>query len=259
MQDTVQAAIDEALKGNWQAAIELNKQILKENPTDVEALNRLGFAYSEIRSIKEAKRVYKKVLLINRFNPIAIKNLKRIELFTEGKTPNSKGKNPIPAAPIKQRVNHFASLFLEEVGKTKVVSLINLAEAKIISNLHSTDQVVLVPRRRGVAIITPTDEYIGALPDDIARRLFVLMKGGNTYEAYVKSVNRNEVSIFIRETKRQAKFRNQPSFLGKGSVYYTTVREEALQVEEKPDVSRLEDLEEEDTETQTDTEEEATT
>ena len=258
MQDTSQAAIDEALKNNWDAAITLNKQILKENPTDIEALNRLGFALSETRNVKEAKKIFKKVLQINRFNPIALKNLKRLELFKEGKV--KIGRTTHPNGQVKMRVNHFASLFLEEVGKTKVVNLINIAEAKIISTLHSTDEVILIPRRRGVAAVTTDNEYIGALPDDIARRLFLLMKGGNEYEAYIKSVDRNEISIFIRETKRQPKFRNQASFLGKGSVYYTTVREEAFQGEDKPDVSRLEDLEEEELQGQaTDTNEEETT
>jgi len=37
--------------------------------------------------------------------------------------------------------------------------------------------------------------------------------GGNEYEAYIKSSNDSGVSVFIKETKRAARFKNQPSFL----------------------------------------------
>lgn len=235
---SVQAAIEEALNRNWQKAIELNRQILKENPNDIEALNRLAFALSESGHIKEAKKAYNKVLALNRFNPIALKNLKRLALL-------SPGKGAMPADTNNGQPNQFSGLFLEEVGKTKVITLIHLAEAKVISTLHSTNPVLLVPRRRGITVTIPDGTYIGALPDDIARRLYVLMKGGNQYKAYLKSVDRNEVSVFIRELIRKPKFRNQPSFLGKGVMYYPFVRDEVLADEEKPDVSRLEDLEEE--------------
>ena len=240
MSDIVATAIEEALKGNYKKAIELNKAILKENPNNIEALNRLAFALAESGLIRQAKQVYNKVLAINRFNSIALKNIKRLALLKSGKarTPTSNGS-------IQQHsTNSFSTLFLEEVGKTKILTLINPAEAKVLLGLHPTNPVLLIPRRRGVAATTTDGTYIGALPDDIARRLYTLIKGGNKYEAYIKSVDRNEVTIFIREILRKPKFRNQPSFLGKGSAYYSFVREEAFSDEEKPDTTRLEDLDE---------------
>lgn len=258
MSDAAQLAIGEALKHNWQKAIEINRQIIKDNPNDTEALNRLAFALSETGFIKEAKHTYNKVLTLNRFNPIALKNLKRLALLKYRK--HALGKKGLSKTRYEVdernnatlRGNNFsdppagrAGLFLEEVGKTKVVSLIHIAEAKVISSLNPTNPLLLVPRRRGITITTTDGVYIGALPDDIARRLYVLITGGNQYEAYVKSVDRNEISIFIRELVRQRKFRNQPSFLGKGSAYYPFVRDDALIDADKPDVSRLEDLDEE--------------
>jgi hypothetical protein len=56
-------------------------------------------------------------------------------------------------------------------------------------------------------------EYIGVLPDDLALRLSRFIDGGNEYEAYVKSANDSGVTVFIKETKRAARFKNQPSFL----------------------------------------------
>lgn len=242
MADMVRLAIDEALKRNWKKAVDINRAILKVKPDDVEALNRLAFALTESGITKEARQVYNKVLSINRFNPIALKNLKRLSLLRAGKAAGKKSDYK----PNNMHYNNFSGLFLEEVGKTKVVTLINLAEANVISGLHPTNQVLLVPRRRGVAVTTADDVYIGALPDDIARRLYILITGGNKYDAYIKSVDRNEVAVFIRETLRKTKYKNQPSFLGKGSTYYPFVREEALAEEDKPDVSKLEDLDEED-------------
>ena len=57
MPDAATAAIEEALKQNWKKAIELNRHIIKENPNDIEALNRLAFALTEMGLIKEAKQV----------------------------------------------------------------------------------------------------------------------------------------------------------------------------------------------------------
>ncbi len=236
MSNLAHDAIQEALKRNFQKAIELNRAILKETPHDIEALNRLAFACLETGQIKEARQIYNKVLSLNRFNPIALKNLKRLSLF--------KGRKASPITNNSQNAN-FQGLFVEEIGKTKIAALIHLAEAKIISMLHPTNQVLLVPRRRGIAVTTVEEVYIGALPDDIAKRLYTLIKGGNKYEAYIKSVDKNSVSIFIRELHRQPKFKNQPSFLGRTSTYYPFVRDEALAEEDKPEVTRLEDSDEE--------------
>lgn len=236
MSNLAQDAIQEALKRNFPKAIEINRQILKETPNDIEALNRLAFACLETGQIKEARKTYNKVLSLNRFNSIALKNLQRLS--------SRKGADNIASSSNNQNAN-FHGLFVEEVGKTKIVSLIHLAEAKIISALRPTNPVVLVPRRRGVTATTSDDIYIGALPDDIAKRLYVLIKGGNKYEAYIKSVDKNSISIFIRELLRLPKFKNQPSFLGRASTYYPFVRDEALAEEDKPEVVRLEDSDEE--------------
>ena len=64
-----------------------------------------------------------------------------------------------------------------------------------------------------IFVLDQDKQFIGMLPDDIGRRLIRFMSSGNQYEAYVKSVDNNKVTIFARETKRTAKFKNQPSFL----------------------------------------------
>ena len=51
------------------------------------------------------------------------------------------------------------------------------------------------------------------LPDDTAHLLTRLIKGGNKYELFIKSVRVNALSVLIRETFRSKRFKNQPSFL----------------------------------------------
>lgn len=192
-------AIQTALTGDWQAAIQVNKFLLEENPKDVEALNRIALAYTVIGKTKTAKTTYQKVLEIDPLNSIAIKNLKKIKSDSS----NNSGER------ITLQVNN---IFLEETGKTKVVDLINLAQAEILLTLR-TGQLVDLSAKRLKIFISQEKKYIGVLPDDIGKRLTKFIKGGNKYEAYVKSSNHQNVTIFIRELKRAAKYKDQPSFL----------------------------------------------
>lgn len=197
-----QQAIQTALTGNWTGAIKQNKQLLKENPTDIEALNRLGYALTVIGRTREAKRIYQKVLALDKKNPIAAKNLKRLE-----ELPNVLKQLETP------HLYTSSSLFLEESGKTKVVDLINTAEPKRISLLLIGEPLLLRVKRFKVFVLDQRNRYVGMLPDNIAKRLIALLKGGNGYEAYVKSIKNNRVSAFLKETKRSHRFRNQPSFI----------------------------------------------
>lgn len=194
-------AIQTALVGDWNNAISLNQSILEENPEDIDTLNRLAFAYSSIANIKEAKNLYQKVLTLDNQNPIAIRNLKRLN----GGLGNSKSVTFTPS--------HVSNLFIEEPGKTKVIDLLNVADKKVISPLRSGETLQLVIKRMKVFVLDQDKQFVGMLPDDIGRRLIRFMSGGNQYEAYIKSVDNNKVTIFARETKRTTKFKNQPSFL----------------------------------------------
>ena len=198
MKITSNQAIQTALTGNWEEAIKLNKSLLIDNPNDVEALNRIGLAYTILGKSKSARNTYQKVLDIDPLNSIAIKNLKKIK---------SEGVKEPSDSPLIQ-VNN---IFLEETGKTKVVELINLAQAEMLLTLR-TGQAVDISAKRLKIFITQGKKYIGALPDDIGKRLIKFIKGGNKYEAFVKSSNHQNVTIFIRELHRATKFKDQPSF-----------------------------------------------
>lgn len=189
-------AIQTALLGDWTSAIKLNEEILKDNPDDINTLNRLGFAMLSIGNIKSAKNVYERVLSLDMKNPIAIRNLKRV----------NSGNSIKPNIPLN-------NLFIEETGKTKIIELINIADKKIISHLRSGEKISVKIKRNKIFALDSEDQYLGMLPDDIGKRLTEFMNGGNEYDAYIWSVDDNKINIFIREVKRVKRYSNQPSFI----------------------------------------------
>jgi len=192
-------AIQTALQGNWQEAILINKSLIKEDPLDVDALNRLALAYAIIGKPKEARSTYQKVLELDPLNPIAIRNLKKLK---------DKGLNLAKGTSISGCINNK---FLEEPGKTKVVELVNIAQPTVVEALQTGQSLELSIKRLKIFALEGT-QYIGVLPDDIARRLIKFIKNGCKYEAYVKSSNQHKVTIFIKEIKKTSRYKDQPSF-----------------------------------------------
>ncbi len=69
-------AVEAALKGLWEQAIELNLQILDVHPEDLDAKARLGRAYLQNKEFTKAKRLFKEILEKDPINTIALKNYK---------------------------------------------------------------------------------------------------------------------------------------------------------------------------------------
>lgn len=199
----VRLAIDAALKCQWQDALEYNKQISLTLPDNVECLNRLAKAYMELGKYSQAKKIYHQVLELDAYNTIAQKNLQKVSTFKKD-NPKDGSTHPVTMSP---------SFFLEEPGFTKTVSLIKLAEPQRLLILSAGSMVYLVPKNRGVSVTDLDNRYLGALPDDTAHHLLKLIKGGNKYQCFIKSIKSNRVTILIRETFRSKKFKNQASFL----------------------------------------------
>lgn len=201
-------AIQTALTGDWDAAVNFNQQILDENPDDIDALNRLAFAYSSLGNIKEARNFYQKVLTLDAQNPIAVRNLRRLS--------GSQGDKLPANGSIK--VNN---IFIEEPGKTKVLDLINVADQKILSQLRYGEYLELSIKRMKIFALDSEKQYVGMLPDDIGKRLIKFIDGGNQYESFVKTVNNRKVTVFVKETKRAVKFKYQSSFTSSDKPKFT--------------------------------------
>jgi len=191
MYDTLaRRAILAALANNWQSALKVNLEILENFPDDTEALNRLAKAYLQLGRLDMATSCSERVLLLDPLNSIAEKCLNKCVALRQN------------GVYMPKQYGISDSLFLEIPGKTKIVSLINLCESTILAQLDAGDSVNLVPRMHKVAITTPADLYIGRLPDDLASRVIYLVRCGNEYETYIKSVTEIDVKVFIKETKK---------------------------------------------------------
>lgn len=195
-------AIKLALENNWKEAIRLNLDILKSANNDLDSLKRLAYAYMQSGQYKEAEETYHKIIQLDTTNPIATKNLRKLETL-------SKQKNGVFGT---NHTHQMDNVFIQEAGKTKTVELTNIADKKTLMNLHYGDDVILTIKRSKIFVQTTDKNYIGMLPDNIGIRLASFMRGGNEYRACIKGVDDKNVTIFIKEVKRARKFSNQPSF-----------------------------------------------
>jgi len=184
-------AIKAALSGNWPEAINLNLAILKKNSHDLEALLRLAKAYEESGQIKISIKQYRKVLKIDKFNPISKRNLLRLYSLKDNQLKKEKGLEKLDS-----------NLFLEEPGKTKIVSLIKLGAINTLIKLKPAQEVKFSIGKHSISVRNQQNDYLGRFPDDLALRLIKLIRSGNQYLAVVKATGQKNLQIFIKETKR---------------------------------------------------------
>ncbi|MDP3733521.1 MAG: tetratricopeptide repeat protein, partial [Candidatus Daviesbacteria bacterium] len=196
-------AISAALEARWDDALKLNKKIIKLDPQNVDGLARLGRAYMEMGRFNLAKKYYNEALKTDPYNPIASKNLKIIKSFKSNSQPKiGNGHSKLSS-----------SLFLQEPGKSKIVNLLKVAEPQKLLQAYCGMQVGVTVKNRKITVVDGEGTYLGVLPDDICHHLMRLLRGGNKYEFFIKSVRVNSLSLLIRETFRSRRFKNQPSFL----------------------------------------------
>jgi len=205
VQALTETAIKKALQQDWQEAIRINTVIVDSDPNNIDALNRLAYAYLRLGDAAKAKRHYQKVLALDPYNQIASKNLKKPGASPRKSTPQTK----IQVSPL---------MFLEEPGKTKIVALVNLAPQRALSTLSTGSEVFLKAKKHCVEIRDEENLYLGALPDDLSFKLIKFLNGGNQYTAVIKSIGKNQLIILLREIHRGKRFAHHPSFIA--SVSY---------------------------------------
>lgn len=198
MNDLTQQAINSALNQDWDSAKKINLQILSEDEKDLPALNRLAKAYFESGDTKKAIATAKKVIAIDQYNKIALRSLDKWKQV--GKSNK------------KTSASFSAKEFIEEPGKTKIVSLLHIGDAKVVANLDAGDEAVIENHGHRIAVTTQEGKYIGRLPDDLSLRLKKLIAQGNKYKALIKNTEKGEVKVFIKETLRAEKIKDVPSF-----------------------------------------------
>jgi tetratricopeptide (TPR) repeat protein len=211
-------AINAALQNDWTQAINLNTKIVKEDKRNINALNRLAFAYFQIGEIKKAESCYRQVMNLDPYNEITKKNLVRLG--------NLKGKNRSKKINEDLSGRRASGLFIEEPGKTKCITLFRVTTPQILSSLRPGGEVKLMPKKHTVIVIGGDNTYLGALPDDVGHRLAKRIKAGNKYEAYIKLVDKKNLVVFVREIYQTKRYYNQQAFpTPKKQDYYTFVRD----------------------------------
>ncbi len=184
-----QRAIDAAINTHWKEALALNLKITRQDKKNIDAYLRLGFAYLQLKKINEAKKCYQKVLQLQPNNQTALENLERIKILAGKKI----GKKSLTLNP---------NLFLEIPGRTKSVTLVNPGQKNLLAQLTVGQKVILRLKKRRIEIRTMEKEYVGCLPDDLSRRLSILIKAGSQFSAYIKQASLKSVVVFLKEEKR---------------------------------------------------------
>src|SRR3972149_8412960 len=183
-------AIDAAMSSNWEQAIKLNMEIVKKDHKNVDAYLRLGFANMQAGKIQTAKKYYKKALGLQPGNYSIIENLERIKILETKKI--NKVKN----------VSLNPYIFLDIPGKTKTVTLVNCGQKAVLARLAIGQELSMLVKKRRVEVRTMEEEYIGCLPDDLSKRLTILIKAGSFFTCYVKETSLKQTMVFLKEEKK---------------------------------------------------------
>lgn len=185
------AAIAHATGGEWEAAVDANRQLLELGP-DIDGYNRLGKALAELGRHAEALEAYEQALERDATNRIAQRNVERLRLLSESAKPASNGKKRQEKAP--------ATVFIEEMGKTGRARLINVGGRRVLAPLSPGDAVDLVVDGDELVAKVATGT-VGAVEPRIASRLLKLMATGNRYEAAITTIHEAgaDLTIIIRE------------------------------------------------------------
>ena len=197
----VDEAIQLAISGRWEAALDLNRIIAERFGTDEETHNRIGKALTELGRLEEAKTEYDTTLSINPLNVIARKNTGKLESLM-------RAKEAIGSGAAKVDLN----LFVEEMGKTVTTTLEDSADPDICAKAVAGDLADL--RIDGDTIVAETVRGVrlGVVESKLARRLIKFMQGGNRYQGGITSCEGASVKLIIRETYQDPKFGGKPSF-----------------------------------------------
>ena len=196
----VDEAIELALASRWVEAVQVNRGIMDRFGPDEDTLNRLGKAYTELGQPQDAIEAYKSALKMNPVNPIAAKNLAKLQAY--------RGGQPVPTSKTKVDVDAF----IEETGKTVLTALHVHAEGDPCSKVAGGDPVKLMVAGDTMNVETAGGVSLGHLEHALGRRLIKFLEGGNRYSGAVATCEGGAIKIIVRETYQDPKFFGRPSF-----------------------------------------------
>jgi tetratricopeptide (TPR) repeat protein len=221
-----QEAIALAMQSRWQEAITVNQSIIELFPTDIDAYNRLGRAYTELGEFAKAKDAYSRTIKLDPYNSIAKRNLQRLSLLRATKVTVK-----------EERREASPDLFIGEMGKAGVINLKDPAPKEVLAKMAAGNQVYLKVRGRQLVVENEQGEYLGLVEPPHGLRLARLVEGGNKYASAIVNINANSLRVIIRETFQH------PSQVGRLSFPVKAV--EGFQPHVKDTLLRHEAVEEE--------------
>jgi len=192
-----------ALEADWPRALELNQKLLETSPDDVEARNRLGRALIEHGRLEEAKAAFAEVLKSEPYNSIALRNQTRVAALIEHHT-----KPNVTTTKTQPR------LFIEDMGKTGILRLINPAPVHVLAKYSPGAECELREQEGLLALHARDGELVGFLEPKVGRRLIDLLRTGNQYVAALVSSDPANSRVAIREVLQSPENISRISFPG---------------------------------------------
>src|ERR1700730_14141373 len=169
----VDEAIELALANRWVEAVQVNRGIMDRFGPDEDTLNRLGKAYTELGQLTEKTDAYKGTPKMKPGNPIAVKNLSKLQ--------GLRGGQPVPSSKAKVDVDAF----IEETGKTSLTAPHVHARGHPCSKVACCDPVKLIVAGDTMNLEPSRGIYLGHLEHALGRRLIKFLEGGNRYSGAV--------------------------------------------------------------------------
>ena len=197
-------AIDLAMQARWAEAVDVNKQLTGDYPSDVDSHNRLGRAYMELGRYKLARKAYGQARELDPYNAIAARNLRRLNDLSDSDTAE--------VGTDKVEPQHF----IEEIGKAGIVTLYDLSPKEDRARMVAGDRVKLVAEGPSLNVYNSRDVYMGKVDQKYTQRLIRLLIGGNQYSALVVKSIMDMMTVIIRETYQHPSQVGKLSFPAKG-------------------------------------------
>lgn len=216
-------AVSLALQGRWGEAVTANRNILALFPSDAEAHNRLGKAYAELGKYDSARESYTQALQIDPNNSIAEKNLQRLAMLVTA----SADAQAKPAPTTLERID--PQLFVEEMGKTGVTTIIHPAALSVLARQSAGDPVRLNIENRTLFVDSLRGERLGVIEPKLGHRLITFMTAGNRYIAAISGLD-TSLRLIIRETFQHPSMAGRVSFpiKGGGSGFRSYIKDSVL-------------------------------
>ena len=182
-------AIDAALKANWSEAIDLNSQILDQNPNNLEAKIRLGRALIQTRKFEKAKKIFREVLKVDPINSVALKNF---DLAKKCK------------AETKGQVQIDTKSLLKEPGTTSEATLEISAKGMTSKDFVSGENVYLKIKKKSIEVQKIKDGKkvtVGEIKDQdiVAKMNISLERNGRICAGFLKGSEKH-ITILIKSS-----------------------------------------------------------